>query len=145
MPKRIDQLLKRWFVTPSSGVHLDVADGFRGLAILVVVCSHGFYFNPEGPKAFTYLGSFIGTGWVGVPIFFVLSGFLLSLPFFRSRLQNPGSWYVRGYTMRRVLKIFPPFYLAILLLAIFYYVRYGDPSYFQVGAAWASGLAHIVY
>ena len=145
MPRRIEHLLKRWFVTPSSGLHLDVADGLRGLAILVVVCSHGFYFNPDGPRLFAVVGSFIGTGWVGVPIFFVLSGFLLSLPFFRKRSQNSGTWYVRGYITRRCLKIFPPFYLAILVLAIFYYYRYRDPGYFRIGAAWASGLAHFIY
>jgi peptidoglycan/LPS O-acetylase OafA/YrhL len=145
MLQRLEKVLRQWFVPPSTGVHLDVADGLRGLAILLVVCSHGFYFNREGSKALGYFGSLIGTGWVGVPIFFVLSGFLLSLPFFTRRQANPEFWYVPGYATRRILKIIPPFYLATVALALFYYWHYRDPAYFQIGAAWAMGIAHFVY
>ena len=145
MFRRLEVLLKGWFVAPSSGIHLDVADGLRGLAILLVVCAHGFYFNPDGPRLLAIIGSFLSTGWVGVPIFFVLSGFLISLPFFRSRLNGAEFVYPRGYATRRILKIIPPFYLVIAILALFYFFRYRDNSYFRIGAAWATGIAHFKY
>jgi peptidoglycan/LPS O-acetylase OafA/YrhL len=137
--------LDRWLIPPSSGVHLDMADGLRGLAILMVVMSHGIYFNPNGPKIYETISGLARMGILGVPIFFVLSGFLLSLPFFRGRQKNPFFWYHEGFASRRVLKIFPPFYAVILLLVLINYLLYHDPMYFKLGFAWATGIAHFVW
>ena len=128
MRQRLEQKLGQWFLAPSSGAHLDVADGLRGLAILMVVVFHGFYYNPEGPKWEIGIARLIGTGWIGVPIFFVLSGFLISLPFFRGRAQDESFWYPPGYFTRRLVKIMPPFYLVI-----------------KAGAGWAIGVPHFKF
>ena len=82
-------------------------EGLRGIAVLLVVLFHA------GVAGF-------GGGFVGVDVFFVLSGFLITYPFCRARMQDPEAWYVPGYATRRALKIFPPFYLIIVLLAAFY-------------------------
>ncbi len=145
MLRKLEKVLFRWFLPSSSGLHLDLLDGMRGLAILLVVAAHGLYFNPEGPKWLITIGQFVGSGWVGVPVFFVLSGFLISYPFFRARASNPNFWYPTGYATRRILKVFPPFYLAILLLALYYCWHYGDSSYIKLGLQWAVGIPHFVY
>ena len=59
-------------------------DGLRGLAIVMVVASHGFYVNPNVPGWLLWVGSFIGGGAIGVQMFFVLSGFLISYPFLKA-------------------------------------------------------------
>jgi peptidoglycan/LPS O-acetylase OafA/YrhL len=144
MNRLLERLISRSTVSSSSGLHLNMMDGLRGIAILMVVVSHGFYFNPNGPTLLVYVGRLIGSGWMGVPIFFVLSGFLISYPFFQARVKNPDFWYQRGYAARRALKIIPPFYLVILILAICYYRWSSDPTYFTLGLQWATGIAHYV-
>jgi peptidoglycan/LPS O-acetylase OafA/YrhL len=143
--RRFSQALREWMPKSSTGRHFDVLDGLRGLAIVLVVITHGFYVNPEGPKFLTYVGALILTAGFGLPIFFVLSGFLISLPFFRQRERDRLAWCPPGYAARRVLKILPPFYLAIVVLALFYYWRYRDADYFRLGLAWATGVAHVLY
>jgi|ERR1035437_3767550 peptidoglycan/LPS O-acetylase OafA/YrhL len=103
------KLLADWSVSSSSGLHLNCLDGLRGVAIIMVVFFHGIYFNPKGNSVTILVGKLAGVGWMGVPIFFVISGFLISYPFFKGRLKTTAAWYPKGYATRRVLKIFPPF------------------------------------
>src|SRR5262245_48926083 len=89
----------------SAGQRWEQLDGIRGVAILMVVVFHGFYWNPAGPRWEIVTGAFLTTGALGVQIFFALSGFLISYPFFRARAADPLAWYVPGYAGRRALKI----------------------------------------
>lgn len=73
--------LNAWHVTPSANRDYDFIDGLRGVAILMVVAAHHFYFNPESHGVVRYIGSVIGTGGYGVTLFFTLSGFLITWPF----------------------------------------------------------------
>ena len=112
----------------------------RGAAILMVVAFHAFYTNPESGKLIHAVGSIVGMGWLGVPIFFVLSGFLISYPFFRQRTANSRFWYLNGYVLRRIGKIIPPFYLSIVVFAVYYILRFSDLAYLQSALQWAVGL-----
>ena len=135
---------KRWEITASTGSHFDVLDGLRGAAILLVVAYHTLYTNPAHGLLARVAGYIIAAGWMGVPIFFVLSGFLISYPFFQKRAVNPQFWHQRGYVRRRVAKILPPFYLSILLFVGFYWVQFHDPAYLESAWKWATGLANFV-
>ena len=142
-------LIKRFthqeVVKPSSGQHWDFLDGLRGLAILMVVACHGFYANPNGPKALKVVGDFIGAGAIGVQMFFVLSGFLIAYPLLKAKSETSSSWYVAGYTIRRCLKIFPPFILCILLLCLVYRFEDGTFERTWTGLLWLVGVPHLVY
>jgi peptidoglycan/LPS O-acetylase OafA/YrhL len=81
---------------------------------------------------------------MGVPIFFVLSGFLISYPFFKGRETHPRFWYHPGYAQRRIGKILPPFYLSIVLFLVFYWMQFHDPSYLTSAWEWATGVADFV-
>lgn len=92
-------------------------DGVRGLAILAVLVFHFVApANPQGTvdDVITWLFSY---GALGVDLFFVLSGFLITGILYDSR-TDPA--YFRNFYMRRVLRIFPLYYgvLAILFFVL---------------------------
>ena len=76
-------------------------DGLRGVAILMVVIFHNF--------GFTHYFFF---GWLGVDLFFVLSGFLITEILLRT-VGTPG--YFRNFYLRRILRIFPLYYLLLII------------------------------
>jgi peptidoglycan/LPS O-acetylase OafA/YrhL len=95
--------------------HYPCLDGLRGLAILLVVPHNADITVPvlHGPFAvFTVL---IDRGWVGVQLFFVLSGFLITEQLYRSR---QASNYFGGFYARRVLRIVPLFFAAVALALV---------------------------
>ncbi|WP_160115224.1 acyltransferase family protein [Bryocella elongata] len=87
--------------------HYASFQGLRGLAVLAVTLHH----TPMGPFADVQRGM----GWMGVDLFFVLSGFLITGILFDS-LERPG--YFRNFYVRRSLRIFPIYYLAFALLLV---------------------------
>src|SRR5476651_1220016 len=136
--------IKNWTVKTSAVKHLDVLDGLRGVAILMVVSFHTFYTNPDHGSIARGIAYLLGQGRIGVPIFFVLSGFLISYPFFQNKEKDGRSWYPSGYASRRIGKIIPPFYLSIALLMLFYWARFHDAAYFGSGLKWAVGLGNFI-
>jgi peptidoglycan/LPS O-acetylase OafA/YrhL len=94
--------------------HISALDGIRGTAILAVMCYHfGFYHNSQGLLDNLW-ERVMSIGWVGVDLFFVLSGFLIT----GILLDAKGSsGYFRNFYMRRVLRIFPLYY-GFLVLAV---------------------------
>lgn len=136
--------MKQWEIKSSTGKHFDVLDGIRGVAILFVVAYHTFYVNPNSGSLIRAIGGVVETGWIGVPIFFVLSGFLISYPFLRGRATNPRFWYQSGYARRRIGKILPPFYLSIVIFTLYYYLRFSDPAYFRAAWQWAVGVPNFI-
>jgi peptidoglycan/LPS O-acetylase OafA/YrhL len=128
---------KSWEVEASTGKHFDVLDGIRGLAILMVVSYHTFYINPKSGVLFHVMGGINEGGWMGVQIFFVLSGFLISYPFFRQKAKNDQSWYPQNYARRRIGKIIPPYYLSLVIFASYYLIRFFDPAYLRVALGYA--------
>lgn len=79
-------------------------------------------------------------GWLGVPIFFVLSGFLLALPFVRELDVLDGSKVnIRAYLIRRILRVFPAYYFQLLVLILLAYVfQFGE--YPRGAASWFAHL-----
>lgn len=84
-------------------------DGLRALAIALVLGSH----YPAVALRFFGLPEF---GWVGVDIFFVLSGYLITTNLLA--LRGTGGAY-RAFYARRIRRIFPPYFLAIAGTALF--------------------------
>lgn len=67
------------------------------------------------PRLLQEVQAFVLTGHVGVSAFFVLSGMLLSLPFWRRYLTGQPSPGLREYFRRRALRILPGFYASLAL------------------------------
>jgi peptidoglycan/LPS O-acetylase OafA/YrhL len=101
---------------PSSG-KVPSLDGWRAVAIIMVLGSH-FRFASGFPQATAGLLLFFFDGDLGVLIFFVISGFLISLLILREA-ERTGGFSLRRFYMRRFFRIVPIYaaYLAVLALA----------------------------
>lgn len=97
--------------------HLPSLDGLRGLAVLLVLLHNFDVLELSGPRVMgaVLVKEFFYIGWIGVQLFFVLSGFLIT----RGLLQTQGQpGYFQRFFMKRVLRIFPLYYAALLLFLI---------------------------
>lgn len=115
---------------PRSDAEIDEIDGLRGIAILAVMV-HRLW-----PRdAVNRFGVAADAGWIGVDLFFVISGFLITRILLETR-NDPG--YFRNFYARRVLRIFPLYYLFVgTLLIVFplagnteYLDRSGSPFWY---------------
>lgn len=92
-------------------------DTLRGIAVLGVLVLHGFYWQYSKLR-FSHLQQLLvlatRAGWLGVNLFFVLSGFLITGILLDSR-DKPD--YYRTFYARRALRILPAYYLLLILLA----------------------------
>ena len=96
----------------STGPRLPALDGVRGLATLMVLFCH-FWFWDVWKGHWWY--QVAHSGWLGVDLFFVLSGFLITGILLDTK-ERPG--YFSGFYWRRLLRIFPLYYFALLLSLI---------------------------
>ena len=95
--------------------HIRALDGIRGLATVFVLLSHCYLmpacFDPEPMKSMSGLRVLLfksaELGWIGVDIFFVLSGFLITRGLLQTR-EDPR--YFRNFYARRALRLLPLYY-----------------------------------
>jgi len=98
--------------------HLPGLDGIRGLAIMMVMLGHfitiGGHLNNTHP-----LSRLLGSGFLGVDLFFALSSFLITGILLNSKMRQTS---FRVFYLRRTLRIFPRYYavLTISWLSVFW-------------------------
>lgn len=101
-------------------------DGIRGIAIAMVMLFHffgiyrlHFHFMADLESLSTFESVVLkaaGAGWVGVDLFFVLSGFLITGILYDAK--GPGRQYFRTFYARRALRILPVYYGFLILLMV---------------------------
>jgi peptidoglycan/LPS O-acetylase OafA/YrhL len=105
-------------VRPPTDARLDVLDGLRGIAILMVVWWHLWLFSWLTPN-FTLFGHPLslvlipGTGLMGVELFFFISGFVLFYPYARHLFEGKPLQTVQQFAYRRFIKIVPSYVIAL--------------------------------
>jgi peptidoglycan/LPS O-acetylase OafA/YrhL len=85
----------------------------RGVAILLVLILHSYGVGIAHRQGFFWHAA--QAGWVGVDLFFVLSGYLITAILLGTR---GGPNYYSSFFARRFLRIFPPYYLTLAFLLI---------------------------
>lgn len=127
---------------------IQALDGLRGTAILLVVVWHYFYFYPDPnhhpasllPKIYVYFERCIALGWIGVDLFFILSGFLIGGILLEVR-TSPS--YFKTFYLRRFYRIIPVYYawigIYLLVLVASIFARHpnwlGEPkAWYEIGA-----------
>ncbi len=95
--------------------YIPALDGIRGVAVLLVMMHHLMPLEQLGvdPR----INMLVGTGWIGVDLFFVLSGFLIT-GILHDTKHDPH--YFRNFYCRRALRIFPLYYF--VLFGVFFVV-----------------------
>jgi peptidoglycan/LPS O-acetylase OafA/YrhL len=126
--------------TPAAphAARIPVLDALRGLAICLVLAAH---FTPDYVmpiRVLEWVKKLMHTGWTGVDLFFVLSGFLITDILLRVR-ETPH--WVRNFYLRRTLRILPLYlFLLVLVFAVLpWFVPPGvDPAFdtMQVFQGW---------
>jgi len=100
-------------------------DILRACAVLLVFCSHMIP-CPADANGFLHKVTtvLVRGGWIGVDLFFVLSGFLVAGLLFREYEKHAGI-DVKRFLIRRGFKIYPPFWILIAVTTIFMEVHDG--------------------
>ena len=128
---------------PTAGrlpAYIPELDGIRAIAVLMVLIMHVFTLDDQSsaallnvvPRALVVL---IGHGWLGVDLFFVLSGFLIT----GILLDSPDQ--LQHFYGRRVLRILPLYFLCIVVMAYFYP---GNGSYFLLSLVFLANMAGLL-
>lgn len=105
--------------------HIPELDGLRGIAVLVVVLMHA--------------GIGCGGGYVGVDVFFVLSGFLITSLILSD--LDAGTFTFGGFFERRIRRIAPALMVTLLALLIVSWFWLLPEDYARLGRATAAQIA----
>ena len=123
-------------IRPSNTIR--VLDGLRAIATLSVIAFHIGVLLDDNHfwDAFRYpvISAVATFGGSGVTLFFVLSGFLLFLPYAKSLIFQDRWPSARQFYLKRALRIIPGYYAALLLIVLFFQPQYLHPDHWgQLG------------
>ncbi len=124
------------------GLHKNIStgyfDGVRGLAVLIVWLSHS---SGRGQPLSDWL-VFHGIGHVGVMLFFVLSGYLLSI----SIMFSEKTFNFKSYLVNRFLRIAPMYYLTVFSVFLYQEVT-GNISekYLYIHGGYVGFIKHLLF
>ena len=128
----------------ASAKALPPLDGMRGIAVLLVLAFHfAWTFPGDDPtkavdivdKIAVRVHAALWSGWTGVDLFFVLSGYLITRGLV-GESKKPTGTRLKMFWMRRVLRIFPLYYAVTIV---------GTIVTLAFGAKWIPGLSYWLY
>jgi peptidoglycan/LPS O-acetylase OafA/YrhL len=108
--------------------HIDGLDGLRGLAVIAVVLYHGGV-------------SWANGGFLGVELFFVLSGFLITSLLMREWLSS-GTVVLANFWARRARRLLPALFVLVVVIGIYYAIK---GTIGAVPGLFGDGLAALFY
>lgn len=122
-------------------IHYGEVDGYRGIAALLIVLLHAYQKPGVHFDRSASVGAFADLLLLNLDLavdwFFVLSGFLLFLPFARAALVQQGQLSSRDFLRRRMYRIVPAYY--VVLLVFWSLGQHNWPS------GWSDLLKHLTF
>ena len=120
--RMLTKLANKFRRITSNQIYLAEIDGLRFLAITAVTLFHiyGFFLKKtqvkflDSPKDYSILDRFLLNADRGVPLFFVISGFILCLPFANHVIKNGKKIELKQYYLRRVTRLEPPYFIVMI-------------------------------
>ncbi|MGH9755021.1 MAG: acyltransferase family protein [Blastocatellia bacterium] len=125
----------------STGELIPEVDGLRFIAISAVLFHHllAMFLSGSGrsPEVHTYAAWFAAAdqswlvipaycGHFGVNLFFVISGFILALPFAKRAFSEKAAPDLKSYYLRRVMRIEPPYLLSMIVIFLIHWRQWGE-------------------
>lgn len=132
-------------------------DGLRAISIGLVLFAH-----LSGTVNFPIEHEILNAGNLGVRVFFVISGFLIT-GILLKEIEKTGTVNLRKFYYRRTLRIFPPYYFFLLVVgilalcgilklplgewlsAVFYVSNFAPISTWEIGHTWSLGVEEQFY
>jgi len=108
----------------NSTTFIPAIDGLRFIAILSVVLFHTVKYITTKDKHYypnidlLSIQHIFEKGRIGVPLFFVISGLILGIPFSKSNILNGPSINLKKFFLRRLTRLEPPYILSLTILFI---------------------------
>jgi peptidoglycan/LPS O-acetylase OafA/YrhL len=133
----------------TAGGYMPQLDALRAIAVILVIISHWFSLEH-------FFNRYSANGILGVTLFFVLSGFLITGILLKSKtiIENGGA-VKKAFTtfyIRRSLRIFPVYYLLLLILVVinssairesfWWHFFYGSNFFFWIKGEFTGQLSH---
>jgi peptidoglycan/LPS O-acetylase OafA/YrhL len=123
--------------------HLKTLDAMRGIASMMVVLFH----VTQGNGLFLQAGALKNMGvygWLGVDVFFIISGFVIPLSLYRTNFKI---WHYGRFIMKRLIRLEPPYLVSLVVVLVLGYLStfssYYHGSPFLID--WKRVLLHIGY
>lgn len=118
-------------MTKETKLHYGFLDTLRTIAIVLVLLRHSIrpFLPGTGGDATIYdemwapIKNLMANGWVGVDLFFLLSGFLIAQPFLSSQRVS-----IKNFYRNRILRIFPAYFVVLTLVIIGAFPYYYAPT-----------------
>jgi len=131
--------LSRWQASHAVKKEYEVIDGLRGVAIVLVMACHLLTFSKSQSTGAQFMGEVFSAGRCGVLLFFGLSGFLISLPFWVRKQQGHQALMPHGYVSKRFWKIYPPFAVSVAFCVPIYAKIHGVDYAWDAAWRWLIG------
>lgn len=112
----------------STGLFMPEIDGLRFVAVILVVLYHvNVFFTVKSPFVWDFAGTITNflysNGFKGVEIFFVISGFVLALPFAKQYILGERKVELKRYYFRRLTRLEPPYFIILLFFLALHVVK----------------------
>ena len=148
---------------PVQSRNIPSLDGMRALSILIVILAHSSWFLPVAIANSLSFQAVIGNGRNGVAVFFVISGYLITTLLCRE-YDKTGTISLKDFYLRRTLRIFPPYYFFLAVMAVLWWLQiipehplsflaaatytfalYPHPSGYFIAHSWSLSIEEIFY
>lgn len=129
-------------MTPQSE-RAPLLDVCRAAAVLLVTGHHNPAPAPSGSFGETFFNAWERIGWLGVDLFFVISGFLIGRQLIKE-VQGTGSLRLRRFWFKRAGKIWPPYFVFLFAaVAYFFTISTATDPVFETWVGFWPNLFHV--